>query len=95
MVSTEGAIGGETEQLGSLGDSQLATPIEFQSVLIGLGASVTFSLLTELIGWFMTYRHDDYKKQVEEVVALQERVEQMQEKMEYEKGYKSSNQTKA
>lgn len=62
-------------------------PIEIENVIIGMAASMTFSVLTEFIAWFMTYRHDEYKKEVAEALTLQERVEAMQEKMEYSKGY--------
>ena len=87
MVSTEGASD-STQQLGNLGSStQAAMPIEIENVIIGMAASMTFSVLTEFIAWFMTYRHDEYKKEVAEALTLQERVEAMQEKMEYSKGY--------
>ena len=60
MVSTEGASE-SSAQLGNLGsNAQSVVPIEFESVLIGMAASMTFSLLTEGISWFMTYRHAEY-----------------------------------
>ncbi len=53
---------------------------------MAMGASILFSLATEIIGWIVVFRHDEYKKQVLEVVELQERVETMEEKMQYNLG---------
>ena len=49
--------------------------------LMAMGAAVCFSLVTEAISWYMIYRHAEYKKAVEEIVELQNRVETMQEKL--------------
>ena len=51
-----------------------------------------FSLTTELVAWFVVYRHDEYKKSVAEVVELQERVAQMEEKMQFSVGTQSLSQ---
>ena len=68
MVSME-AASESSEQLGSLGSNTLTVmPIGFESVLIGMAASMTFSVLTEGISWFITYRHAEYKKEVQEAL---------------------------
>ena len=51
-----------------------------------MGAALCFSMVTETISWFMIYRHAEYKKEVKEICELQERVEAMQEKMQYSVG---------
>ena len=82
----------EPEQLG---DFHEAEPIhtdtsvpaverpELIVVFMAIGCSVLLSLTTEIIGWLVVFRHDAYKKSVAEIVELQERVEQMQEKLQY------------
>ena len=47
----------------------LFTP-DISVVLIAITASLCFSLATEVIGWFIVFRHDEYKKSVAEVVEL-------------------------
>ena len=50
---------------------------ELTTLLTIVAISLTFSMLTELLMWFLIYRHEEYKKAVEEIVVLQERVENM------------------
>eukprot|EP00806_Schmidingerella_arcuata_P003888 Macronucleus_4525.p1 GENE.Macronucleus_4525~~Macronucleus_4525.p1 ORF type:complete len:191 (+),score=54.20 Macronucleus_4525:1-573(+) len=64
-------------------------------VFMAIATSLTMSFTTELIGWLVVYRHDSFKKQVAEVTTLQERVEAMQEKMQYSIGTLAVNQQKA
>ena len=58
---------------------------------MALGASLFFSLATEIIGWAVVYRHDEYKRQVAEVVDLQDKVALMEEKLQYSQGSQSLN----
>ena len=44
--------------------------IDIMTCLTAAGAAVAFALASELIGWFLIYRHDDYKKTLSEVVEL-------------------------
>ena len=43
---------------------------EIAVVLLAIGCSLTLSLVTEIIGWLIVYRHDEYKKNVAEIVEL-------------------------
>ena len=54
--------------------------------LMAMGIAICFSMISEAISWFMIYRHEEYKKAVVEIVDLQNRVESMQEKMQYSAG---------
>ena len=68
---------------------------DVNALLTIIGVSLTFSLFTEVVMWFLIYRHEDYKKAVAEIVVLQERVEGMQERMTYSLGTQSVSQQKA
>ena len=61
-------------------------------VFMAIGVSLLMSVTTEAIGWLVVYRHDDYKKSVQEVTNLQERVEALEEKMQYSIGTLAVNQ---
>ena len=61
-------------------------------VMMAIGCSMMLSITTEVIGWFVVYRHDSYKKSVAEIVEMQEKVEQMQEKVQYSMGTLGVNQ---
>ena len=63
--------------------------------LMAMGVAICFSLVSEAISWFMIYRHEEYKNAIAEIVELQNRVENMQEKMQYSAGAQSLNQQKA
>ena len=41
---------------------------------IAIGCALCFAFISELISWFLIYRHDEYKKAVAEIVRLQEEV---------------------
>lgn len=86
-----------SQQLGSLGSSAtqaaaFGTAPDLSITLMAMGAAICFSMITEAISWFMIYRHEEYKKAVEEIVELQTRVETMQEKLQYSAGAQSLNQ---
>ena len=68
---------------------------DLRIVLVAMGCALAFSFASELVSWFVIYRHDDYKKQVAEVVELQEKVETMTEKQQFSMGSLSQSQMKA
>ena len=59
---------------------------DLKITLMAMSAAICFSLVSEAISWFMIYRHEEYKKAIAEIVDLQNRVESMQEKMQYAAG---------
>ena len=87
------------QKLGSLGSSAgetaFGTMPDLNITLMAMGAAICFSMVSEAISWFMIYRHEEYKKAIAEIVELQNRVESMQEKMQYSAGAQSLNQQKA
>ena len=60
--------------------------------MVAVGAALCFAMISETISWFLIYRHDDYKRQVEEIVELQSKVDLVKEKMQYSLGTQSLNQ---
>ena len=56
-----------------------------------MGVAICFSMVQEAISWFLIYRHEEYRKAVDEIVELQNRVESMQEKMQFSVGAQSLN----
>ena len=93
---SSGEVGEQvTATQAAAASSGLGQRAEYEIVLIALGASLTFSFVSELITWFLIYRHDDYKKQVKEISEMQEQVDKMQEKMQYSLGRQSQAQQKA
>ena len=62
---------------------------------IAISCALIFSFVSEIISWFLVFRHDDYKKAVAEIVRLQDEVSTMNEKIQYSEGSLSVSQQKA
>ena len=57
-------IAGDAQGASQTLNSTFTLEPELNIVVMAMCASLMFSFATELIGWFVVYRHDDYKKQV-------------------------------
>ena len=70
----------------------VTSTVEFESSIMvqAMGAALVFAIVSETISWFVIYRHDEYKKCIEEIADCQEKVEAMREKMEH--SYGNANQ---
>ena len=66
--------------------AQAATVIQWQDFVCIILASVISSLASELINWFLIYRHDDYKKLVNDLANTQVELEKVQGKVAFTGG---------
>ena len=71
-------------------DSSLTPNTLVQIMCIALLVAIT----TEVINWFLIYRHDEYKENVQKVIKEQENVDTLREKFVFSAGTMSSNQLK-
>ena len=68
---------------------------DLDMALVAVGCAISLAIITETLSWFLFYRHEEFKRAVEEVVDLQTKLENMKEKMQYSLGTQSLNQQKA
>ena len=88
------AIIDTSQTLGGLDEAALVATGQAPDkniLIVAVSAALCFATITEGIAWFLVFRHEEYKRQVLEVVELQTRVEAMQEKMQYSQGTQSVN----
>ena len=65
---------------------------ELNIAAVAISCALVFSLVSEIISWFLIFRHDEYKKAVAEIVRLQDEVQTMNEKIQYSEGTLSVSQ---
>ena len=57
-----------TENLSQRHSDAEANAMEPTYLLMALGGAILCALATELINWFLIYRHEDYKELTKEIV---------------------------
>ena len=94
--SVNDAIAGDATRATDLfGGMQTPGQLTLTPFAVALSVATTCAMISELIVWYIIYRHEDYKKLSKDFEEAQTKLDIMKEKLMFTAGTQTANQQKA